>query len=91
VVRVFLNLIATRNLFSVLQVRDDLWPQAHSVSGAHSVELSDGGSPPSLANCFKTCLTSPPPPQSVRKDIECCFGILKMRFCILSRPLMFAI
>ena len=25
--------------------------------------------------------------ESVRKDIECCFGILKMRFCVLSKPL----
>jgi hypothetical protein len=27
--------------------------------------------------------------ESVRKDIECCFGILKMRFRILAHPLQF--
>jgi hypothetical protein len=27
--------------------------------------------------------------ESVRKDIECCFGILKMRFCILAKPVQY--
>jgi hypothetical protein len=27
--------------------------------------------------------------ESVRKDVECCFGILKMRFCILANPLQY--
>jgi hypothetical protein len=27
--------------------------------------------------------------ESVRKDIECCFGILKMRFNILTKPLQY--
>ena len=41
------------------------------------------------AHCAASSLSHPPFPlyQSVRKDIECCFGILKMRFTILSRPL----
>ena len=41
-----------------------------------------------LMHCL-ILLPPSPPPQSVRKDIECCFGILKIRFAILSKPLQY--